>query len=167
MTKRLSLLHIKKVALIAKKSLLLRQARRTNNLNRMHVGYSSQEAETENCERAVGGETPASTFDREFRSYVASKGCIADRGTECWFAGGISAAGSASWIASCPRCVRFSANVTGICRLDPCSARPGVEGGARSWCETVFLHHWRGWVKRKKKNPAGISDATRREGKWR
>lgn len=65
-------------------------------------------------EGEIGGETPASTFDREFRSYVASKACIADRGTEYWFAGGISAAGSASWIASCPAAFAFPRTLRGI-----------------------------------------------------
>lgn len=93
---------------------------RANNLNRMTHGDAGRRKQEKLEIATVKSEEKerereslaASTFDREFRSPVASEACTVDRGTEDRFVGGISATGSASWIASCPAArVRFSANV--------------------------------------------------------
>lgn len=80
----------------------------------LDVGCRLQEAKIDNCTERLEGETPASTFDRWFCSYVANKACIAGRRAGDQFAGGIRAAGSASWIVSCPAAFAFPRALRGI-----------------------------------------------------
>lgn len=116
----------------------------------MYVGCSTQEAEARELRERGLRETPASTFDREFRFCVPSKTGIARRRTGYWFAGGISVAGSASWIASCTAAFAFPWTLRDIPVRSLLSKRGGGGRRVRSWCETVSHPSIvaKGWVKK-------------------